>query len=239
MSKNNMRRNLVPRDCDNPFVQVGSEVVRNSSVSLAAKGLWTVMLDLKPDWELTVRGLAKITGSCHKTIQKLFDELKDAGYLREYGFTQRTREYILDEKRLVSVPVGPARDSVQQGVSGANNAVSVPVGPAECSDSPHNSITILSIKRDAATQSAPDVAAIAAPVAPASPETRSVPAAEAAVTPVSVFKAKVLSPVDQLKQLYPELHFYVDSRGTILDELYNTYDSVTLSVTGNALRRTA
>lgn len=55
--------------------------LRDSSLSLKAKGLLSMMLSLPKDWDYSIAGLVKISKEGKVSIRNILDELKDAEYV--------------------------------------------------------------------------------------------------------------------------------------------------------------
>ena len=76
------------------FLSVSNATVRDSSISLEARGLLMLILSNKEDWEFSTKSLAKQAGTSKAVIERAVKELKQAGYLE-------TRQ-IRDEKGRIS-----------------------------------------------------------------------------------------------------------------------------------------
>lgn len=88
---------------NNNFSIVSNAIIRDTSLSLKARGLFILMLSLPEGWEFSVRGLSKIAGEGLDAIRSGLHELEEQGYLSR----QRKRnaegklgdmEYILYEE---------------------------------------------------------------------------------------------------------------------------------------------
>ena len=66
------------------FTVISNELMRDSRLSLKAKGLQALILSLPPDWDMTIEGLAAICFECSDTISSILKELEAAGYLSRY-----------------------------------------------------------------------------------------------------------------------------------------------------------
>ena len=64
-----------------PFVVLYREVARDKRLSLAARGLFVVMVSLPEDWSYTVAGLAKVASCTKYRTRLLLEELETVGYL--------------------------------------------------------------------------------------------------------------------------------------------------------------
>lgn len=88
---------------NNNFSIVSNAIIRDTNLSLKARGLFILMLSLPEGWEFSVRGLSKIAGEGLDAIRSGLHELEEQGYLSR----QRKRnaegklgdmEYILYEE---------------------------------------------------------------------------------------------------------------------------------------------
>lgn len=88
---------------NNNFSIVSNAIIRDTNLSLKARGLFILMLSLPERWEFSVRGLSKIAGEGLDAIRSGLHELEEQGYLSR----QRKRnaegklgdmEYILYEE---------------------------------------------------------------------------------------------------------------------------------------------
>lgn len=88
---------------NNHFSIVSNAIIRDTNLSLKARGLFILMLSLPERWEFSVKGLSKIAGEGLDAIRSGLHELEEQGYLSR----QRKRnaegklgdmEYILYEE---------------------------------------------------------------------------------------------------------------------------------------------
>lgn len=88
---------------NNNFSIVSNAIIRDTNLSLKARGLFILMLSLPESWEFSVKGLSKIAGEGLDAIRSGLHELEEQGYLSR----QRKRnaegklgdmEYILYEE---------------------------------------------------------------------------------------------------------------------------------------------
>ena len=88
---------------NNNFSIVSNAIIRDTNLSLKARGLFILMLSLPERWEFSVKGLSKIAGEGLDAIRSGLHELEEQGYLSR----QRKRnaegklwdmEYILYEE---------------------------------------------------------------------------------------------------------------------------------------------
>ena len=63
------------------FVSMSNHSTRNKELSLRAKGLMTVLMDLPPKWRFSVAGLSKIMPDGPDAIRTTMLELESKGYL--------------------------------------------------------------------------------------------------------------------------------------------------------------
>lgn len=63
------------------FTMVHNEYLRDKSLSLAGKGILTVMLSLPKTWNFSIKGLAAYTGQGEKAISTALKACEKAGYL--------------------------------------------------------------------------------------------------------------------------------------------------------------
>lgn len=64
------------------FTVIDNSILRNINLSWEARGFLAYLLSLPNDWNFTVRGLVKQTGSTKSVILRIMTELKDAGYIK-------------------------------------------------------------------------------------------------------------------------------------------------------------
>ena len=64
------------------FTIIDNSILRNINLSWEARGFLAYLLSLPNDWNFTVRGLVKQTGSSKSVILRIMTELKDAGYIK-------------------------------------------------------------------------------------------------------------------------------------------------------------
>lgn len=65
----------------NNFSIVSNAIIRDTNLSLKARGLFILMLSLPDRWEFSVRGLSKIAGEGLGAIRSGLHELEEQGYL--------------------------------------------------------------------------------------------------------------------------------------------------------------
>ena len=63
------------------FTMIHNEYLRDKSLSLAGKGILTVMLSLPKTWNFSIKGLAAYTGQGEKAVSTALKACEKAGYL--------------------------------------------------------------------------------------------------------------------------------------------------------------
>lgn len=63
------------------YTHIGNDCLKDTSISLRAKGLLCMMFSLPDGWEYSINGLAVIANETPRVIKNAIDELKEAGYL--------------------------------------------------------------------------------------------------------------------------------------------------------------
>ena len=66
---------------DTNFTVMGNWHLRDTNLSLKAKGLLSIILSLPDEWDFSVGGLCSVTGEGEWSLKKALDELKKSGYL--------------------------------------------------------------------------------------------------------------------------------------------------------------
>lgn len=64
------------------YTVMANHHLRNTALSLKAKGLLSLMLSLPEDWDYTTKGLARICRDGVDSICATVRELEDAGYIK-------------------------------------------------------------------------------------------------------------------------------------------------------------
>lgn len=67
---------------DEHFTMIDNVVLRNVNLSWEARGFFAFLLSLPDDWDFSIRGLVKVTGSSKSSIQRMLNELQDEGYVK-------------------------------------------------------------------------------------------------------------------------------------------------------------
>ncbi len=77
---------------DKPFTVLDNEALRDSSLSLKARGMLCTCMSLPPDWRFSVRGLAAICKEGREAVASALSELERAGYLRRNKLQGRSED---------------------------------------------------------------------------------------------------------------------------------------------------
>jgi len=85
------------------YTVLSNHHLRDTHLSLAAKGLLTIMLSLPDGWDYTERGLAKITGTGQSALRSCLKQLEDNHYLirsriRDENGRLKGTEYVIFEE---------------------------------------------------------------------------------------------------------------------------------------------
>lgn len=81
--KKRKEKKMVHREEHNEsYSIIDNAVLQNVNLSWEARGFLAYLLSLPNDWNFTVRGLVKQTGSSKNVILRLMNELKAAGYIK-------------------------------------------------------------------------------------------------------------------------------------------------------------
>ena len=104
-----------------PFTTIYNSVIRDTRLSLKARGLFAVMASLPEDWEFTVGGLAKAAGVGKDSIRTTLNELQEIGYLvreqsHDEGGKFAKNVYILQEE--APLPLSGNPDNGEAPLSG-------------------------------------------------------------------------------------------------------------------------
>ena len=100
----------------NNFTIMSNEHLRDSRLSLKAKGLMSVILSLPEDWEYSVRGFAAIGRDGEEAVRAVLRELEKYGYLKRRRRRDKTgvlKECIYD---VFESPIGekPKQEKPEQ-----------------------------------------------------------------------------------------------------------------------------
>jgi hypothetical protein len=95
-----------PHDKKNPYVMVSKDILKNKSLSMAARCLLVYFLSLPDDWKINPCHVTEVMGINRKTTYKYLNELIEQGYCtriekkikgRFGGVKYRIREYPIKE----------------------------------------------------------------------------------------------------------------------------------------------
>lgn len=67
---------------EDPYTRVGKSLILDSSLRLQTRMVLIMMLSVPPDWDFSIRGMAKIARVTKDTMAKMLSELEEAGYVR-------------------------------------------------------------------------------------------------------------------------------------------------------------
>ena len=87
------------------YTVMANHHLRNTALSLKAKGLLSLMLSLPEDWDYTTKGLARICRDGVDSICATVRELEEAGYIDGCTRTQMFTKIILPLLKPVTSPV--------------------------------------------------------------------------------------------------------------------------------------
>ena len=103
------------------FTVMSNHHLRNTSLSLKAKGLLSLILSLPDNWDYTVKGLSKICKEGVDSIGTAINELEKEGYItrtrvRNAKGQLTTVEYIISEQPKLGLPKQekPKRENPEQ-----------------------------------------------------------------------------------------------------------------------------
>lgn len=113
-----------PKGPEHPYLMIAKETIRDSSISLAARGLLAFMLSQPDDWDFNVRHLATNAGVNKDTVAKILRELMDAGYVSRQACRvlgkYRTRYLVYEHPTSRMAPVAPAESPVRKSRTGGS-----------------------------------------------------------------------------------------------------------------------
>lgn len=107
-----------------PFLTMSNHSTRNQELSLRAKGLMAVLMDLPPSWRFSVSGLSRIMPDGTDAIRSAMHELESKGYperIRKTGANGRS--YV--EYSIYEIPKETMFGKASTEKSHANKALSV------------------------------------------------------------------------------------------------------------------
>lgn len=105
--------------------------LKDTGLTLKAKGLLSMMLSLPDEWNYTTRGLASICKESVETIGKTLRELESAGYLTRRQLRGKNgritdTEYTIFEKPVKPQPEPAPPDTASPGTENPDTAPSPP-----------------------------------------------------------------------------------------------------------------
>lgn len=105
------------------FLTMSNHSTRNQELSLRAKGLMAVLMDLPPSWRFSVSGLSRIMPDGTDAIRSAMRELESKGYLERIRKTGANgRSYV--EYNIYEIPKETMFGKASTEKNHANEAVS-------------------------------------------------------------------------------------------------------------------
>jgi hypothetical protein len=98
------------------FTIMSNHHLRNTSLSLKAKGLQSMMLSLPEEWDYSLKGLAQICKDGVDSIGTALQELEKHGYLTRRQIRDDKGKYIDLEYTIHEIPVGLVDKSMDKHV---------------------------------------------------------------------------------------------------------------------------
>lgn len=119
----------------NNFSIVSNKIIRDTNLSLKARGLLILMLSLPESWEFSIAGLSTLSGEGKDSIRNGVKELENTGYLtRERKHLPNGKlaemEYVIYEEPITTAPQ-PAQANTVQSESALENPTQVETTQAE------------------------------------------------------------------------------------------------------------
>ena len=102
---------------DSPFTQVSNILIKDSNVSLKAKGLYTHIASKPGVWDFSAKRIALECKDGADSVMSGLKELEDTGYLSRFKNTDGTVDYTLRWSPWSENPEEPERDIPIQGNS--------------------------------------------------------------------------------------------------------------------------
>ena len=120
----------------NNFSIVSNKIIRDTNLSLKARGLLILMLSLPESWEFSIAGLSTLSGEGKDSIRNGVKELENTGYLtRERKHLPNGKlaemEYVIYEEPITTVQVQPAQANTVQSEPALENPTQVETTQAE------------------------------------------------------------------------------------------------------------
>ena len=72
---------IIRRTGETGFVQASNVVIRNTELSLKAKGMYAVIVGLPPGWRFSINGMVAICKEQYTAVTSALDELEEHGYV--------------------------------------------------------------------------------------------------------------------------------------------------------------
>lgn len=86
------------------YTVIDNCVLQNVNLSWEARGFLVYLLSLPNDWNFTVRGIVKQTGSSKSVVLRIMEELKAAGYIRLERKKDKNGRFIQSSWHVYEVP---------------------------------------------------------------------------------------------------------------------------------------
>ena len=96
------------------YTVMANHHLRNTALSLKAKGLLSLMLSLPEDWDYTTKGLARICRDGVDSICATVRELEDAGYIIRERVRNANGRLGSIEYTILEQPRPPEREKPEQ-----------------------------------------------------------------------------------------------------------------------------
>ena len=97
-------------DKSSNFTVVNNTYIRDTSLSLKAKGLMTVLLSLPKKWDFSIRGLETLSEDGKAGVRTAVLELEEHGYLkRRKEFDLFTHQFIGYQYDVFEIPIPPEK----------------------------------------------------------------------------------------------------------------------------------
>lgn len=77
----NERQIEIIQDKD-PYTRIPNALIEDDRLRLQTKMVLIMMLSVRPDWDFSIRGMAKIANVTKDTMSKMMTELEEAGYVK-------------------------------------------------------------------------------------------------------------------------------------------------------------
>ena len=87
------------------FTIVSNYHLKDSRLSLKAKGLMTMMISLPKEWNFTVKGLAKLSTDGEYSVRAAIKELEQHGYLKRNELRDKSGKIADTEYTIYEMPM--------------------------------------------------------------------------------------------------------------------------------------